>query len=211
MPEYVVIAKTRTRKRGLIWVDQNEKLDGFMDEAAVSASLAPFEAHFVDTAQAFVRRLVAERPSRVSMSTEANKATAHEFFARFTRGDIDGALWTMADDATWSIPGKKDRSPAAGLYSKEKIRRLFHRMVEALKDGLQMTVKSCVAEGDLVALEVESRGDLHNGRLYRQEYHVLIEFRDGRIAAVREYLDTHHAYDVWAAPLGAQESASAAG
>ena len=34
----------------------------------------------------------------------------------------------MTDDATWWIPGKKDRSPSAGLYPKEKIGRLFHRM-----------------------------------------------------------------------------------
>jgi hypothetical protein len=142
------------------------------------------------------------------MSIEDNKATAAEFFARFTANDIEGALQTMADDATWWIPGKKERNPSAGLYSKAKIGRLFHRMAGALKDGLKMSVKSCIGEGDFVALEVESRGDLKNGRFYRQEYHMLMKFRDGRIAAVREYLDTQHAYDVWVAPLGEHEAAS---
>ena len=33
------------------------------------------------------------------MTTEHNKAIAHEFFARFTASDIDGALNTMTDDA----------------------------------------------------------------------------------------------------------------
>ena len=37
---------------------------------------------------------------------------------------------------------------------------------------------------------------------------MLMAFRDGRIAAVREYLDTQHAYDVWVAPLGEHEAAS---
>jgi len=64
-----------------------------------------------------------------------------------------------------------------------------------------MKVKSCIAEGDSVALEVVSSGDLKNGRLFRQEYHMLMQFRDGKISAVREYLDTQHAYDVWVAPL----------
>ena len=40
-----------------------------------------------------------------------------------------------------------------------------------------------------------------NGRLYRQEYHFLMEFRQGQICAVREYLDTQHAHDVWLAPV----------
>jgi uncharacterized protein len=139
------------------------------------------------------------------VKTEDNKAVAHRFFERFTAGDIDGALATMTDDATWWIPGKKERSPSAGLYPKDKIGRLFHRMLNALKNGLAMTVVSCIAEGDRVALEVVSAGDLKNGRHYRQEYHMLMTFRDGKIASVREYLDTQHANDIWVAPLSEQE------
>ena len=51
--------------------------------------------------------------------------------------------------------------------------------------------------GSKVALEVESRGELTNGRIYDQRYHFLIELRDGKICAVREYLDTQHAHSVW--------------
>ena len=141
------------------------------------------------------------------MPTEANKAIAFRFFERFTASDIPGALETMTDDATWWIPGKKERSPSAGLYQKDKIGRLFHRMVNALEGGLTMTVVSCIAEGDRAAFEVVSSGDLKNGRRYRQEYHMLLTFRDGRISSVREYLDTQHANDVWAAPLSAEELA----
>jgi ketosteroid isomerase-like protein len=133
------------------------------------------------------------------MSTEQNKTTAFEFFACFSRSDIDGALALMTDDATWWIPGKPERSPSAGLYSKAKIERLFRAMVKQLKNGLAMTPKSAIAEGDRVAVEVVSAGDLLNGRFYRQEYHMAMEFRRGKICAVREYLDTQHAHDVWIA------------
>ena len=135
------------------------------------------------------------------MTTDRNKAVARQFFERFTASDIDGALALMTDDATWWIPGKKELSPTAGLFSKEKIGRLFHRMLAALDNGLTMTVKSSIAESDFVALEVESSGNLKNGRKYRQEYHMLMQLRDGRICAVREYLDTQHAHAVWLAPL----------
>jgi uncharacterized protein len=141
----------------------------------------------------------------LQMNICENKALAFQFFERFTAGDIQGALDTMADDATWWIPGKPERSPSAGLYSKERIGRLFNRMVAALESGLTMTVVSSVGEGDCVALEVESSGDLRNGRQYRQEYHMLLSFKDGKIASVREYLDTQHANDVWSAPLTDQE------
>lgn len=134
------------------------------------------------------------------MSTEQNKAVALEFFAKFSASDIPGAMATMTDDATWSIPGKPELSPTAGLYQKDRITKLFYTMLKRLKGGLKMTPRGMVAEGDRVAVEVVSEGDLTNGRLYRQEYHMLLEFREGKISAVREYLDTQHAYAVWIAP-----------
>lgn len=67
----------------------------------------------------------------------------------------------------------------------------------AARHGLRMTVKSLMAEGDKVALEVESYGELRNGRIYNQEYHFSITIRDGKISAVREYLDTQHVFTTW--------------
>ena len=131
------------------------------------------------------------------MDTERNRVIAQRLFELFSASDIDGVLALMTDDATWRIPGKKELTPTAGVYSKERIGRLFRRMLDNLSTGLRMTVLSSIAEGDRVALEVTSSGDLKNGRLYRQEYHFIMEFRDGKICAVREYLDTQHAHDVW--------------
>ena len=134
------------------------------------------------------------------MKTDQNKQLAAELFARLSASDIPGALALMTDDVTWWIPGKPELSRAAGTYDKERIGRLFLRMISQLEGGLQMTVTGSVAEADRVAVEVESSGDLRNGRQYRQQYHFLITFRDGKIASVREYLDTHHAFEVWMRP-----------
>jgi ketosteroid isomerase-like protein len=134
------------------------------------------------------------------MMTERNKQIAAALFERFSAGDITGVLALMTDDVTWRVPGKPELSPVAGSYGKERLRRLFSRMLAQLDSGLKMTVLGSVAEGDQVAIEVESCGDLRNGRQYRQQYHFLISFREGKIAAVREYLDTHHAFDVWIRP-----------
>ncbi|HEV8582116.1 MAG TPA: nuclear transport factor 2 family protein [Thermoanaerobaculia bacterium] len=134
------------------------------------------------------------------MSTEDNKKLAAEFFARFSANDIAGALATMTEDATWWIAGKPEQLPAAGEYSKERIARLFHNMDGRLKDGLKLTVKSAIAEDDKVAVEVESYGELRNGRVYNQEYHLRMTIRDGKISAVREYLDTQHVFATWFQP-----------
>ncbi|HTO98063.1 MAG TPA: nuclear transport factor 2 family protein [Myxococcales bacterium] len=134
------------------------------------------------------------------MTLDANKRIAGELFERFSAGDIPGVLALMTDDVTWRIPGKPELTPVAGLFEKERLGKLFRRMLSQLENGLKMTVIGSVAEGDKVAVEVESSGDLKNGRRYRQQYHFLITLREGKIAAVREYLDTHHAFDVWMRP-----------
>src|SRR5262245_837776 len=103
----------------------------------------------------------------------------------------------MADDATWWIAGKPDQLPAAGVYNKDQISRLLHNMVGQLPNGLKMTVKNLVAESDKVAMEAESYGELQNGRVYNQQYHFLLTVREGRITAIKEYLDTQHVYTTW--------------
>lgn len=131
------------------------------------------------------------------MSIEQNKKLAVEFFARLSANDIAGALDTMTDDATWWIAGKREQLPAAGDHSKKQIARLLDTMVSQLKNGLKMTLNSLIAEADKVAVEVESYGELRNGRVYNQEYHVLLTIREGKISEVREYLDTQHVFAIW--------------
>jgi uncharacterized protein len=134
------------------------------------------------------------------MSIEANKQAATDFFADLSANNIAAALDRLTDDASWWIAGKPELLSAAGVYSKEKISRLISGMAGQLKNGLKMTVKSLIAEEDRVALEVESYGELHNGRVYQQQYHFLFTMRDGRISAVKEYLDTQHVFATWLSP-----------
>ncbi len=131
------------------------------------------------------------------MSIERNKQLAREFFVCFTAGDVAGALDRMTDDATWWLPGKPGQLPIRGVQTKEQMARLFEFMMSQFEGGLAMTVKNVVAEGDEVALQVESYGRLRNGRVYEQEYHFAITFRDDKVAAVREYLDTQHVFATW--------------
>jgi ketosteroid isomerase-like protein len=134
-------------------------------------------------------------------TVEDNRVIARDFFARFSTGDIDGAVDLLSADVTWWIPGDPAAMPAAGLYTKDSIAALFGRMARRLDGPLRMEVVATTAEGDRVALEVESHGELRNGRRYRNTYHTLMRIEDGRIREVREYSDSHHAYLTWFAPV----------
>lgn len=130
------------------------------------------------------------------MDLEANKKLVADFFSHFARKDAKSALDMMTADATWWIGGKPALFPLAGLKTKAEIGAILDSILPDTKDGLSITPKGMVAEGNKVACEAESYGVLGNGRTYNNEYHFLIEIRDGKIAAVKEYLDTMHTADV---------------
>jgi uncharacterized protein len=134
------------------------------------------------------------------MSMEDNVAVARRFYDCFSAGDLEGVMATMSEDSRFRVPGKPDEFGSAGWYDKAKIRRLFEVMIGRLKSGLKMSVLDVMADGDRVALQVESRGELDNGRVYNNEYFVLMTIADGKICEVREYNDTLHAYKVWIEP-----------
>lgn len=130
------------------------------------------------------------------MSLDANKKLVADFFSHFGRKDVPGVLNMMTADATWWIGGKPALFPICGLKTKAQIADILNSLVPGTRNGLAITPKAMVAEGDKVAVEAESYGEFQNGRIYNNEYHFLIEIRDGKISSVREYLDTMHTAEV---------------
>jgi hypothetical protein len=53
-----------------------------------------------------------------------------------------------------------------------------------------------VAEGDKVAVELVITGRSAKGKDYRNHYHFLFTIRDGKIKAVKEYVDTLYSQKV---------------
>jgi uncharacterized protein len=131
------------------------------------------------------------------MSIEDNKRIALSFFERLHARDIPGALDTLSDDLRYWIIGRREVIPSSGEHDKDGMAQIFAAMMARLQNGMDMTVKGVIAEGDKVALEVESYGPLKNGRVYNNQYHIWMRIRDGRIAEVHEYLDTQHVIATW--------------
>ncbi len=136
------------------------------------------------------------------MDTAQSRQIAIRFFERLDANDIPGALDTLSDDVSYWIAGRREVIPTAGTHDKTRMARIFNAMMEQLENGMRMTVKSAIAEGDRVALQVESLGTLRNGRVYNNQYHMLMRIADGRIVEVHEYLDTQHVLETWYRPAG---------
>ncbi len=135
------------------------------------------------------------------MGTKENKQLVVDFMKAFSRKD-NVAAWAafMADSATWWIIGKPDRFPAAGTKSKAEFVDLISSLAPVVPEGIQLIPQHMIAEDDFVAVEAVSFADTTTGKRYENQYHLLMEIRDNKIQAVREYLDPMHAKEILMEP-----------
>lgn len=130
-------------------------------------------------------------------SPEDNKQTVRGFFERFAAGDVPGALGLLDDAVVWRAMGAEGGPPISGEMDKQGIGDLMGTVKEAFPEGMRLTPTGWTAEGDRVAVEMESYGKKTNGTVYNNHYHFLVTLRDGKLTALREYMDTYHAKRVF--------------
>ena len=131
---------------------------------------------------------------------EANKALVRRFWGAFSASRFADALDLLHADATWWVAGATDIS---GTYTKQQFSELVTGIAEGTDGGIQVTPSNLTAEGDRVAMEAESFGRLKNGKVYNNLYHFQHVVRDGKLVAIREYLDTQHVQDIFGADASA--------
>ena len=127
------------------------------------------------------------------------KTVVRDFLATFSRGDVDGVLDAMSDDATWWVSGGLDGM--SGTYEKATFGPLLRGATAMYEEGaLRITPTSMIAEGDKVAVEAEGHATMTSGRVYAPRYHFLFEVAGGKVLRVREYMDTMHAWETFFKP-----------
>ena len=121
------------------------------------------------------------------MTTEQNRATALKLVATLGAGAPDMSL--MTDDAVWWAPGR-------GEYHNDAFARIAGGFAGMFKSPSKITVGGVTAEGNRVAIEAEGHAELTNGKIYRNRYHYLFIFRDGKVCRAKLYNDTQHAKEI---------------
>ena len=129
------------------------------------------------------------------MGTPENKRVVKEYFERVSAGDPN-ALDALADDVAWWVPPGSDM---AGLYEgKDAVIGLFMKgmTLYSQTDPMRVRVEELIGEADTVCAQVVIEAKTAKGREYRNHYHFVFKLRDGKIRAVKEYVDTQYAHDV---------------
>jgi hypothetical protein len=124
------------------------------------------------------------------VTTERNTQIVLRLLDAFEHLDIDTMDALLDPDAVWDIPGDPEQFSLAGLLPKAD---LLAQLPVVFPNGIAMTATGAIAEGDRVAVEVQSEGVMGDGYVYRNRYHFLFGVRNERVVLAREYCDTQTA------------------
>jgi len=130
------------------------------------------------------------------MGVAENKKVVLGFVEALSSGNIEAAKAALADDATWWIPGSL---PVSGTHQgKKAIFEDFLGQAQAFfqPNSVSIQVRNAIGEGDYVAVEWIARGKSAKGKNYENYYHLMFEVKNGKIQAIREYVDTLYAKEV---------------
>jgi hypothetical protein len=129
------------------------------------------------------------------MGAAENKRLVKDYFDCVSRGD-PGALDFFSDDVNWwVVPG----SDMGGLYEgKPAVLGLFAKGIAlySTTDPFRVQIDELVAEAETVCAQVVIEARTAKGGEYRNHYHFVFKVRDGKIRAVKEYVDTLYAHRV---------------
>lgn len=123
------------------------------------------------------------------MGIVENKQVVLEFYEAGARGDLDAGLALLSDDVTWTNIGT---TVFSGTYAGRQavVEQLVGPLFSQLKAGISSEIVQLVAEGDIVVSQTRGTAETHDGTTYNNTYCQVFTVRDGRIAAVMEYMDT---------------------
>lgn len=126
--------------------------------------------------------------------TAASKAVVEAYLEALIAGDFETARSLYAPDATWTLAGDL---PLSGTWTGPD--RILGEFVPAMRDRLEMEslefeFEGVLGEGERVLAEWNTRGVSRTGRPYDQHCLAVFRISDGRIAEVREHIDTLRAH-----------------
>jgi uncharacterized protein len=125
------------------------------------------------------------------MTEDLHRQRVLNFLDVYYSGDIEGALARCTDDVEFIANAPVDILPHMGRHEGTAAMRQMWTTIHARYSEMRCEVPIVVAEGDNVAAIIRvffrKRG---NARMVQFDIAAFYSFRDGRIAHVREIIDT---------------------
>jgi ketosteroid isomerase-like protein len=136
-----------------------------------------------------------------------NERLVLRFFDVLSAGDLEAVRELLHEEATWK-PQIRD-VPGAGMHrGKKGIVDDFLRPIRGMfrPGDPKVIVDTIASKGSFVIAEARGIGKIADGRDYSNLYAWAFDLKEGKIYAIREYMDSHYVINL----LGSPQSDSAA-
>jgi uncharacterized protein len=116
-----------------------------------------------------------------------------EFLATLSSGDLEKIRATFHDDAVWQVQVKGIAGEGSHRGKHAIVDEFLAPVRGMFKPGdPKVTVSSMASKGAYVIGECVSRGTFADGRPYENLYVFALEFKDGKVYVLREYMDSFY-------------------
>jgi uncharacterized protein len=152
---------------------------------------------------------VPREQGKVMAMTSTTRTLIDTYINALRAGDTATLHTTFAPDATWWLPGTLPVSRT--WHGPDAILGEFLPTVMSrfLPGTIEFTTNSITTTEDAAILEWTVNATRLDGNPYKNDYIAIFETRDGRITAVREYMDTTVMVDLFAETAPAAATAAA--
>jgi ketosteroid isomerase-like protein len=130
------------------------------------------------------------------MSTETNKQLITHYFQAVNRGDGEAIRQLLHKDFVFRGMG---RHPdwMRYVWGPEAFADAPRDMSTKMTKPIVMNLLGMIAEGERIAVQADSYGEMKNGKIYDNAYHFVFTFDDGKIKEVQEYCCTYTVFEVF--------------
>jgi uncharacterized protein len=124
---------------------------------------------------------------------DRNEQLVRTFFETLSSGDLEKLRLLLHEEATWAgmgtgIPGAGEKKGRVAIIDE------FLRPVRGMfVDGdPKVLIQHLILQGRYAAVEARGVGRFKDGREYSNRYAFMIEIKDDKVFALREYMDTYY-------------------
>ena len=127
------------------------------------------------------------------MTIDDNKATVLEFLGHMVRSELDDLVAMVTPDFhMWVAGDLRSSGSFHGPDAEAHLRGTGGGSSDLFKSSVRLDIGEVTAEADRVCVEAATFGELTAGGFYQNTFHFFFRVRDGKVAEMKEYMDTKH-------------------
>jgi len=128
--------------------------------------------------------------------SQSNKDVVLTAWKKFSTRDPAVIEACFTEDAAWIVPHRNATALALGRGNVKSLNRqeiaefVARDFGRVFVSDVNIEIKGVYGDGDTVVVEQRFSAKVANGNAYQNDYCFIFKVRDGKIAEMREYMDT---------------------